>query len=479
MWSLIVQIKEQYNPLIEKIKDSYNDRIVIIDEGCFSKRDEIINVLKNDYIVHTFTTEIKLRSFLNKNIGKRVIIFKLPKTGSIPFDIEESSEIIFWKKEDIDSGFPEPDPKHGGDITLKTFSREASYLISKIQKLLEKKDVDWGQVGFFWGRVSFIADHYRYTSQNKEQTQAIKIFHSLKKLEATMQTPFKDFIINQYKHLFFESFLNRPVTVDKVMPFLGQQKEGKLALICFDGMGFQEWFCLKTFLENKKMLNFKENYIFALLPTVTLISRRSLFSGISKYGKLPDEKKGFCEYVIKNWPNGKENSVHFFLNASPFLKDEYFESKYIGLVFNLVDNLLHQFTNINQGKMLFQHNLNIILRDKELDKIINKMLNENYRVFITSDHGSVYCDGMGLRQDKYLLETRAKRACLFPNETLASDFKNKDPELILYKNEEQIGDRCIIFSPWRKMFGNFGKTVITHGGMHIEEVVIPFVEVLP
>jgi len=99
--------------------------------------------------------------------------------------------------------------------------------------------------------------------------------------------------------------------------------------------------------------------------------------------------------------------------------------------------------------------------------------------FITSDHGSVACEGMGIKQDKYLVEARAKRACLFPNETLALDFKNKDSELILYKNEEQIGDRCIVFSPWRKMFGRQGQTSITHGGIHLEEVVIPFVEVLP
>ena len=51
-------------------------------------------------------------------------------------------------------------------------------------------------------------------------------------------------------------------------------------------------------------------------------------------------------------------------------------------------------------------------------------------------------------------------------------------ELIFFENKEIMGDSCAVFSPWRKMFGKEGQNEITHGGIHLEEVVVPFVEVM-
>ena len=125
-----------------------------------------------------------------------------------------------------------------------------------------------------------------------------------------------------------------------------------------------------------------------------------------------------------------------------------------------------------------QHNLGQLLYKTDLDKILRHFLDQGFKVIITSDHGCVYTRGMGIRQEKYLLSKKAKRACLFPNERLAIDFLEKDDRLILYQHKEVLGENYAVLAPWRGMFGNVNETAISHGGLHLEEVIVPCVEVL-
>ena len=41
-----------------------------------------------------------------------------------------------------------------------------------------------------------------------------------------------------------------------------------------------------------------------------------------------------------------------------------------------------------------------------------------------------------------------------------------------------LGDKVLVVPKGREMFALQGDTAVTHGGIHIEEVIVPFVEVL-
>ncbi len=74
------------------------------------------------------------------------------------------------------------------------------------------------------------------------------------------------------------------------------------------------------------------------------------------------------------------------------------------------------------------------------------------------------------------MEENARWALLFPNKLLAENFA-AGKNLIVYENSSLFGDTVAVFPPGREMFGPKGETVISHGGIHIEEVIIPFIEV--
>ncbi len=474
--------KEKWlQPLVDQLYSSHSDRIIDVDNGHFSLNEEFLNELSSDFKLHVVESEIKLRKFITENKGNLVILFKLPSVSYIPFDIEEGFEVLYWNEGDINTNYQYKHKLPDGNQTIAEsliLEIEIEDKINELELLLKSESIDWGSTGYIWSRLLYLIDKRRIDLQSSEDEGLNEKVEQIKVIESKIKLGFIKFIEEQYNQLFFQSYLYAPVTNDKVMPHLSNLSDGKKVVICFDGMGFQEWFCIKDYLLKNGSLEFRENSIFALLPTVTKISRRALFSGERVFGRLPEEGKGFKEYVKRKWPEGRDSSSCFFPNAKTEASDEYYEGKYVGMVITLVDRLIHQFKDMGNSKILLQNNLGLVLGNTEINKLIERFLQNNYRIFITSDHGSVWCEGMGLKQEKYLMEERAKRACLFPNKKLALEFLQKSDELIFFENKEIMGDSCAVFSPWRKMFGKKGQTEITHGGIHLEEVVVPFVEVM-
>ena len=469
---------EWFKPLLQKLYDSYSARIILVDSDKFSSCPDVRRAMETDFNVHFYKSELELRAFLRKNKSGKSIIVKLPEVPYIPFDIEERSEIITWKKTDL----------HMGSSTARQemYSSENDKYVSElhrtsitITKLLTETPVPWGKVSQSWGYYSYLKEQLAYATVYNDAHAAANIENTYLELDKKLEEQFKAFIQNQqYRNLFFQTPLQNPVTVNNVLPFLNMQRAKKIALICMDGMGFQEWFCLKKHLSQIGINTFQESFVFALLPTVTSISRRALFSGRKKINDLPPEKQGFLDYFKTKTAWNEQDQVLYFLEKEPIFKEEFFQGNYVGIVFGLIDELAHHTICLKNDKALMQQNLEILLLETDLDKIIQRFLEAQYRVFITSDHGTVWSYGIGVKQDKYLVDSKAKRACLFNNRHLAADFADRYNDLYLFEYEELLGEKCAVFAPWRGMFGNEKERKITHGGIHLEEVVVPFVEVL-
>lgn len=490
-----------YQVYLDKIRESYSDKIVIIDHDQICSFEEIINALKNSFALHYYKNEFSLRSFINKHTGERVIIFKASEINYLPFDIETSSMFITWQLKDVFTKLHIP--------TLKTYSfnhyqgiyekyktlekslgnvgeQETNHLITewvktisqpednfeliqlkdKIKLKLQDQIIDWQDISSLWGRISYLKDLIEDDS-----------IDNLAKIDNLISLKFTRFIFDKYHELFFESFINNPVTIDKVMHYIGYQPGNKKVLICFDGMGFQEWYCLKKYLEDKGIDRFKENAVYALLPTLTKISRKALFNGVRSVEKLPNEDRGFQSHIASNWQDGFNRAKKLILNAPVKWVPAYLEYDYIGIIINLIDDIAHSTVLFAESKRTMQSNLFTLWKDTEIDKIFKEFLSSGYCVYIVSDHGSVWCKGNGYQAEKYLVDDRAKRALVYPNKILAEAFcKGKD--LLQYENQNVSGNNVLVFPKSREMFGRDTDLIITHGGIHIEEVIVPFIEVL-
>lgn len=346
------------------------------------------------------------------------------------------------------------------------FTKEVDDLVGKISTLLEEGPVEWGKVGALWGRLSYLKDLERERIDGFDE------------LDRKINRRFARFVMEEYDQLFYRSYKEGPVTIDQVMHYLGGRGGGKKALLCLDCMGYQEWFCIRDFLVKKGLdpERFLERPLYAALPTLTGVSRKALFSGIKPNRELPAEHKGFLRHIEQNWPGGRDKQKQLFLNAPMQWQAVYEDCDYVGIVFNLVDDVAHGSVHVKDKGVMQQTLLNL-LSESELDRVIKRFLELGYQVYLTSDHGSIWCAGNGITAEKYLVEDKARRALVYPSRLLAEEFA-RGKELLLYENISVTGDKVLLFPRGRIMFGPAGMTAVTHGGIHIEEVIITFVEVL-
>ncbi|MFC1592844.1 PglZ domain-containing protein [Candidatus Omnitrophota bacterium] len=492
-----------YQFYLDKIKESDGGLIIVIDHDNISTFEDITEPLKTAYLLHQYRSEFSLRSFLNKNIGERIIVFKTSEFGYLPYDIEATAMIVVWQLKDI---FTKLDITSLKNYQLnqyqsiyegyrniekslnEVFEQETNNLINdwlktthqsteltelkdlagEIRCLLNEQSIDWIGTACIWGRVSYLNDLI-------EDNDMVE----LKEIDNMIALRFQEHILSNYHDLFYESYVSTPVTIDKVMHHIGTQPGDKKVIICFDGMGFQEWHCLKKYLSDKGIDKFNENAVYALLPTLTKISRRALFSGLRRIETLTTttEDNGFRTHVNTNWQNGNNKAKKVILSAPVTWSSDYLEYDYLGIIINLIDDIAHSTVLIAESKRAMQNSFTTILKETEIDKILSEFLLHGYRIYILSDHGSVWCRGNGLHAEKYIVEERAKRALVYPNKILAEEFcRGKD--LLLYNNQHVSGNNVLVFPKFREMFARANDLVITHGGIHIEEVIVPFIEVI-
>lgn len=266
----------------------------------------------------------------------------------------------------------------------------------------------------------------------------------------------------------FYAPVSTPKTVDKILPFLKCKHQEKTALICFDGMGLAEWFVLKEFF--LKDFQFDEKAIFALIPTMTQISRFAIFSGdIQKAysGKAVNEDKEFKEYFSKlntaSFRDGEINS-----------EDKLLGIDFVKIIYNFFDDIAHNtvLPSSEQSKNLYFQNIKNYLQCTTIKNELKILLKAGFNIWICSDHGTVLATGSGQKIDAYLIEKSCRRATLINRSDLAKFYDANSYDIPFIKN------KIALLAKNRTAFTFKNRKEITHGGITLEELVVPFTEVL-
>jgi len=267
---------------------------------------------------------------------------------------------------------------------------------------------------------------------------------------------------------FYASTNKKPKTVEKILANIKSDKQDKIALLCFDCMGFVEWLELKDFLSEKNYV-LEEKAIFALLPTLTSISRSAIFQGNTdvyslKYPGRSTEAKAFAHYF-------KDRHTKYFTEDDEITGDALLGYDYISILYNFIDELSHaaQFPPNSESKELFIKSIQAYLDKSSVLQDIEVLVKNDYQIYICSDHGSVVAKGNGKRSEKYLSNDFAKRAIIIKkdNEDLISEKKIKIPF---------VDKKLLVLPEGRTMFANKNKIEFNHGGITVEEMVVPYVK---
>jgi hypothetical protein len=103
-------------------------------------------------------------------------------------------------------------------------------------------------------------------------------------------------------------------------------------------------------------------------------------------------------------------------------------------------------------------------------------LDYGYEVWLTADHGNIECKGKGRPSEGVIAETRGERARVYPTPELRSQVA----ESFTFAHEWQpVGlpaDYFPLVAGGRDAFVNPGDSIVGHGGVAIEEVIVPLVK---
>jgi hypothetical protein len=271
-----------------------------------------------------------------------------------------------------------------------------------------------------------------------------------------------------WQEAFFYSTSN-PKTIDKLIHKIKKDKAEKRALLCFDCMGLPEWLLLKNYL-NLAQKKIGENLIFTLIPSVTSIARSALFAGTYTVYNKKNPGQSSEEMDLKAF-FGEKDTV--YLREKDYsCADVFLGYKTVSILFNFFDDLSHasQIQESNLSKFGYYNAVQDYLKNSRVKQIVFDLLQQGFALYICSDHGSTIAKGNGKIIDKYLQNKFAKRGTIISkNASLLTEHRKIEIPF--------IKDKLVVIPENREMFAQKNKYEINHGGITIDEMVVPFIKI--
>lgn len=146
----------------------------------------------------------------------------------------------------------------------------------------------------------------------------------------------------------------------------------------------------------------------------------------------------------------------------------------LALVVDKVDRILH-------GMELGTAGMHSQVRQWATEGFITSLVDalglQGFTVFLTSDHGKVEAVGCGRPREGMTAEVRGERVRIYSDETLRASVALKFPSAVVWKPLGLPTDFLALLAPRRHAFVSEGNRTVAHGGITLEEMVVPFVRV--
>jgi hypothetical protein len=110
--------------------------------------------------------------------------------------------------------------------------------------------------------------------------------------------------------------------------------------------------------------------------------------------------------------------------------------------------------------------------------LLDSLLAKKFAVFITADHGNVESVGCGSPKEGLTADVRGERVRIYSDDVLRAAVASRFPHAIAWKPVGLPADFLPLIAPERSAFVQAGDRTVAHGGVTLEEVVVPFVRVI-
>lgn len=356
-----------------------------------------------------------------------------------------------------------------------------SRLFDLVEKELPTADArysDWTAFALKWAELSSLV---HCGNSTEYQTR-------LREIGDALNSTFAGWLTDHYS-----SLINLPPTNPAMLHHVPRRLardiedsgSSRAALIVVDGLALDQWVTIRQLLQKQDAnLVMRESATFAWIPTLTSVSRQSIFSGKpplyfpSSINSTNSEEKLWKQFWEGHGLSRLDVAYQRGLgdgDAAGVLDSAIHpgKTKVVGLVVDKVDKIMH---GMQLGSAGMHNQIKQWCHAGFLSAMVGQLLDYGYEVWLTADHGNIQCEGKGRPSEGVIAETRGERVRVYPTPELRAQVAGAFPFAHEWQPVGLPADYFPLVAGGRDAFVNPGDAIVGHGGVAIEEVIVPLVK---
>jgi hypothetical protein len=270
----------------------------------------------------------------------------------------------------------------------------------------------------------------------------------------------------------------RPATVDKIAPFLARRLRSgteRIALVVMDGMGFAHWSLVR---EACGLTVLDAGASAAMIPTLTSFSRQAIFAGTSPLGFADSilttarERDRWRLFWTGEGLSARDVRYENLAGATRDQIPTFGSERVVGLAVLAVDEMMHGAELLGDAQVAA--NIETWALHGFMRTLVERATAAGFEVWVTADHGNLESLPSGKVYEGLLVDHAGRRARSYPNAT-ARDAAKADG---IVWDPPAMPDTApsFLFAPGRTAYIS-GLVQVVHGGLSLDEVMVPFVRV--
>ena len=449
------------------------------------------------------------RSLLGEASAPVATDFRIPGPPELPFghgDVRVYVDNLFQEglmepAEDVGAA---QEPEAWMKVGIRTDDEEHRY--ERFRRLLERSESElpgadvthrqWIEFAWIWAEL--VALRWELgPGVSPSDSQRVDGLHD--RVEAV----FADWMQSNFASLHNLSAYERPVMVHHIPRHMALARSAattfdsqhahsvRQALVVVDGLALDQWIVLRNALREQleEGLEVLEDACFAWVPTSTTVSRQAIFSGKEPFAfgtTLNDtrhERRHWATFWEGHGLTGPE--VGYLVEGRDRVEAEFLEEvrraadngrlRALGIVVNNIDEAMH-------GTTMGSGGLHALLRQwasvGSLARLLGALSERGFDVVVTSDHGNIEAHGMGRLDAGSVVASRSVRAHVFRDRHTRAAAAANFPDAIEWPARAGLPSGFFpLLASGRRAFQKKGRYGVGHGGIALEEVIVPFVKI--